>query len=216
MSARVASPAVPRWRRRKGDRPREIVDAALDCFIERGFAATRLEDVARRAGVSKSALFLYFPNKAALFAAAVRAHLVPTVVEAEEVAERHLGDRSGLLRRLLTERWSVLRDTRLGGIPRLLVAEGDAFPELAELFCREVGRRVQGLLAKVIEAGIGTGEFRRVDPVTTARLAITPLLMAAVWRRSLQHHEHPASDLDLLISTHIDHFLRGLAAGGAA
>src|SRR2546430_11962234 len=76
----------PRWRRRKDDRPAEILSAALDCFAERGFAATRLDDIAARAGVSKGTLYLYFPGKEELFKALVREELLPNVERLEAAA----------------------------------------------------------------------------------------------------------------------------------
>src|SRR3954462_9440261 len=83
----MESEPTARWRRRKEARPGEILDAALDCFAERGFAATRLEDVAARAGVTKGTAYLYYASKEDLFKAVVRGYLVPVIASLEAAAD---------------------------------------------------------------------------------------------------------------------------------
>src|SRR5690348_12841370 len=124
-AAPVASskhPATPRWQRRKEARPGEIVAAALELFVERGFAATKLADVARRAGVTKGTVYLYFDSKEALFKAVVRETIVPVIAQGEALAREFTGTASALLERLVREYWRLVGETSLAGIPKLMMA----------------------------------------------------------------------------------------------
>ncbi|NIO41831.1 MAG: TetR family transcriptional regulator, partial [Burkholderiales bacterium] len=113
----------------KEARPAELISAALDLFVERGFAATRLEDVAARAGVSKGTCYLYFPSKEHLFKAVVRGGIVPAIERAEKRFEDHRGSASALIRDIVKGWWISVGNTRLGGIPKLMIAESGNFPE---------------------------------------------------------------------------------------
>src|SRR5690606_34673041 len=132
----------PRWRRRKEARPGEIVEAALALFGERGFAATRLEEVAARAGVSKAALYRYFPGKQALFEAAVRHAILPRLEAVEELVarERYEGSSADLLR-FLFDRLGALVDSDASVLPKLVIAEAGNFPKLAEFYVETVVKR---------------------------------------------------------------------------
>ena len=158
--------AKPRWQRRKEARPEEIVAAALEQFVERGFAATRLEDVARRAGVTKGTLYLYFKNKEALFKAVVRETIVPVIAQGESIAASFTGSARELLERLVREYWRLVYDTALAGIPKLMMAEAGNFPQLARFYYEEVVTRGHRLLGGVIERG---HQERRVPPGGRAR-----------------------------------------------
>src|SRR6266508_6964415 len=116
---RAATTKDPRWRRRKNARPEEIVAAALDVFVERGFAATKLEDVARRAGVTKGTIYLYFENKEALFKAVVRETIVPVIAKGEALAKSFTGSARDLFEKLVREYFRLVGETSLSGIPRL-------------------------------------------------------------------------------------------------
>src|SRR5437868_8222378 len=120
MSSTSLSAPSTRWRRRKDARPGEIVAAALACFAERGFAATRLEDVARRAGVSKGTLYLYYENKEELFKAVVRSSIVPVIGEAEVSVAEFEGHSADLLRHLIHSWWQRIGATKASGIVKLV------------------------------------------------------------------------------------------------
>src|SRR6266508_6790353 len=120
---RAATTRSPRWRRRKDARPEEIVAAALDVFVERGFAAATLYDVARRAGVTKGTIYLYFESKEALFKAVVRETIVPVIAQGEALAQSFPGSARELLERLVREYWRLVGETALAGIPKLMIAE---------------------------------------------------------------------------------------------
>src|SRR3989454_7062886 len=147
----------PRWQRRKDARPEEIVAAALDVFVEHGFAGARLEDVARRAGVTKGTVYLYFKSKEALFKAVVRQTIVPAIAQGEALAQAFTGSARELLERLVREYWRLVGETALAGIPKLIIAEAANFPALTRFYYEEVVTRRHRLQAGVIERGIKIG-----------------------------------------------------------
>jgi AcrR family transcriptional regulator len=203
--------AKPRWQRRKEARPDEFVAAALEEFVERGFAATRLQDVARRAGVTKGTVYLYFKNKEALFKAVVRQTIVPVIAHGESIAQSFAGSARALLEQLVREYWRLVYETALAGIPKLMMAEASNFPELARFYYEEVVTRGHRLLAGVIERGIESGEFRRVDVRVAAKLALSPLMHATVAQRAFAHCMPDGFDVRAYLDTHIDLYLHGIA-----
>jgi AcrR family transcriptional regulator len=203
--------AVPRWQRRKEARPAEIVAAALDVFVERGFAATKLEEVARRAGVTKGTLYLYFDSKEALFKSVVRETIVPRIARGEARAQAHTGTARDLFVHLVREFWAQIGETPLGGIPKLMMAEAANFPDLGRFYYEEVIRRGHRLLGGVLERGIRLGEFRPVDVGAAVRVALAPLLHAAIWNHSLSVCTREPFDVAKYIDTHLDIYLNGIA-----
>jgi AcrR family transcriptional regulator len=203
----------PRWERRKDARPQELLAAALEQFVERGYAATRLEDVAKRAGVSKGTLYLYFANKEELFKAVVRANIVATIGEAEQDFVSYDGPSGELLATLLMRWWSEIWATPLGGITKLMLAEGNNFPELAQFYNEEVVARGSTLIAEVLKRGVARGEFRPVDPVVTTRVLIAPVLMLMMWTHSyMPTCDMPDVTPEAFMDTFITTSLRGLKA----
>lgn len=203
----------PRWERRKDARPQELLAAALDQFVERGYAATRLEDVAKRAGVSKGTLYLYFTNKEELFKAVVRGTIVEVIGEAEQDAADFEGHSAALMRELLMRWWSQCCSSQLAGITKLMFAEGNNFPELAHFYNEEVVARGTGLIRSVLVRGIERGEFRAVDPDVMTPVLVAPVMMLMMWTQSFMPAcEMPPIDphayMDLFITTN----LAGLAA----
>src|SRR5260370_12088303 len=140
--ARVLAPSKrrgkPRWQRRKEARPEEILTAALDVFVERGFARARLEEVARRAGVTKGTIYLYFKSKEALFKAVVRGTIVPVIAQGEALAQSFTGSARDLVEQLVREYWTLEGETRLAGIPKLLRAQPAPFPSLPMFYSSTV------------------------------------------------------------------------------
>lgn len=199
-----------RWTRRKEARPAELMSAALDLFVERGFAATRLEDVAARAGVSKGTLYLYFSSKEDLFKEVVRGGIVPAIERAEKQFEDHRGRASELIRELLTGWWFSVGNTRLGGIPKLMIAESGNFPELAQFYYDEVISRGHRLVAAAVQLGIDNGEFMPVDVDYVMRLVIAPLWLLTVWRFSFDQCDNHKLDPVAYLDTHVNLILHGL------
>jgi AcrR family transcriptional regulator len=201
-----------RWRRRKEARPDEILAAALASFAERGFAATRLEDVAARAGISKGTLYLYFKGKEELFEAVVRATLLPNLERVEALAARFEGPSALLLERLLLTIAGVM-DSRVGAIPKLVIAEAGNFPDLARFYLDEVVRRGLRLIGAILRRGIERGEFRAVDIDHAVFCVSGPMLLAALWKNSLEAYDDAALDTQALVRAHLDLLLRGLETG---
>ena len=209
----AGNPQPPRWRRRKEARPQEIVDAALDVFTERGFAATRLEEIAVRAGVAKGTLYLYFPNKEELFKAVIRSAIVPNLEMAERLLGAFPGSSMEILRQLIEGIGGRVMASKVGGIPKLMIAEAGNFPELARFYFDEVISRGFRVIGAVVERGIARGEFRPVNVDHTVRLVIAPMLMIALWRSSFEPVEGKPLDVTGLIAEHLDHLRRALESG---
>jgi AcrR family transcriptional regulator len=204
--------ASTRWRRRKEARPEEILSAALESFAERGFAATRIEDVAARAGISKGTLYLYFNGKEELFKAVVRQALLPNLARIEALAASFEGPSASLLERLLATVAGVV-ESRVGAIPKLVIAEAGNFPDLARFYLDEVVHRGLGLIATILRRGIARGEFRAIDVEHAVFCVIAPLLIAALWKNSLEPHDQAGPlDVQALVRAHLDLLLRGLEA----
>ncbi len=203
--------AKPRWQRRKDARPAELVAAALEVFVEKGFAATKLADVARRAGVTKGTVYLYFDSKEALFKAVVRETIVPVIAQGEALARSFTGSARELVERLVREYWRLVGETALAGIPKLMMAEAATFPELTRFYYDEVVTRGHRLMAGVIERGIKNGEFRPVDVMVAAKLAMSPLIHAVVARRAFASCMPEAFNVQQYLDTHIDLYLHGIA-----
>jgi len=203
-------PAAPLRKRRKEARPAELTAAALGLFVDKGFAATRLEDVAARAGVSKGTLYLYFDSKEALFKAVIAEGIVPVMLENEEIAARHTGSSFDLMEKLLANWWGKIGQTDFAGIPKLMVAEARNFPEIAQYYYENVIRRGRALVGAALERGMASGEFRRMDVETTIDVVIAPILMLLIWRFSLACCQSGEVDSSQYLQIHLDLLRQGL------
>lgn len=148
--------------RRKQERPGELLDAALTLFVEKGYAAARMEEVASRAGVSKATVFLYFPSKLDLFKAVVKHNISDRFEQWNVRFEQFDGTSAELLRLTMLLWWERIGSTRASGISKLMMSEGGNFPEMAEFFRQTVIQPGQNILRRVIERGIERGEFQAV------------------------------------------------------
>jgi AcrR family transcriptional regulator len=200
----------PRWERRKDARPSELLAAALELFVEKGYAGTRLEDVAARAGVSKGTLYLYFANKEDLFKAAVRDNVVARISASADEVLRFEGTSANLMRHLITNWWRDYGDSKAGGLGKLVMAESGNFPEIARFFLEEVIEPWHELLATAIRRGIERGEFRAVDPAMFVRVITAPLVMLSLWKRSFGPCSRKPVDADAYLGTHVDMVLASL------
>jgi AcrR family transcriptional regulator len=205
-------PSPPRWRRRKEARPGEILQAALETFVERGFAAARLEEVARRAGVTRGTMYLYFPSKQALFEAVVRRSIIPGIERAEQLASEFEGDSADLLERLVRDWWErVGSSPTIGGLPKLVMAEAANFPDVARFYHGQVVRRGQAVLQHAVRRGIQRGEFDpELDPAIIARLAVAPLLVVTQWCHSFGPVVGEVMDANAILDTHVRMLRRAL------
>ncbi len=200
-----------RGRRRKAARPDEIRDAAMALFVEKGFAATRMDEVARRAGVSKGTVYLYFENKEALLRSVVEEVVEPALARAEAELDAYHGSARELIEALVRQWWSMVGQSRLSGLPKLMVSEARNFPELARYFSERVVRRTRALFQRAIALGVARGEFAPdLDVEACARLAMAPLVYAAIWRHSLACCGDEDFDPQRFIEAHLRVFLAGL------
>lgn len=201
----------PQQRRRKEARPGEIGDAALELFIEKGFAATRLDDVAIRAGVSKGTIYLYFESKETLFKEAIETAMMPAIEAAEALANDAGTPAAELLRRFIEGWWCMVGSTTLGGLPKLLVAEAGNFPEIAHWFHESMIRRAQKAMARIIDLGIERGEFRAVDSDISARVFFGPMFSYVVWSRAFGPAMCELPTPEQFFATTLDLLIEGLA-----
>jgi AcrR family transcriptional regulator len=187
----VAPPIVPVGctavrQRRKEARPQELLDAALELFVERGFAATRSEDVAARAGVSKGTLYLYYPSKEELLKEVIRHHVINPIAEGAQMLHQFEGSTPELLKMMLRLWWECIGETRASGIIKLMTSEVRNFPDIiAQFYVDEVVSPSNQLLAQVIQRGIDRGEFRQVTVKEVVHALVGPLVFLALNKHSL-------------------------------
>jgi AcrR family transcriptional regulator len=203
-----------RWERRKEARAPEILEAALASFGEKGFAATRMDDIAARAGITKGTIYLYFDSKEAVFKALARQSAgaqIETIAEQVKASDASTPD---LLRFVIMSVGQFLRTTDRIIVPRVLLSEMANFPELAEFWRREIIDKGLGLFQAIIKRGIARREFRKLPPQHAARLCIAPLILMALWRMHFEKFDSAPYDYEGLVETHVDTLLRGLAREG--
>jgi AcrR family transcriptional regulator len=200
----------PRWERRKDARPQELLAAALDLFVERGFASTRLEDVARRAGVSKGTLYLYFTNKEELFKAVVRDSIVPVIGAAEEIIAGFDGHSADLLRSVMGDWWQRLGATKASGISKLVMAEAGNFPDIACFYQDEVISRGTNMISSMLVRAVERGEFRPIDVAVMTQVLIAPMLMLMTWKHSIGPCDQNHLDPQAFLAAFLDVALHGL------
>ena len=200
----------PRWERRKDARPQELLAAALDLFVERGFASTRLEDVARRAGVSKGTLYLYFTNKEELFKAVVRDSIVPVIGAAEDIIAGFEGHSADLLRSVMGDWWQRLGATKASGISKLVMAEAGNFPDIACFYQEEVIARGTNMISSMLVRAVERGEFRPVDVTVMTQVLIAPMLMLMTWKHSIGPCDQNHLDPQAFLAAFLDVALHGL------
>lgn len=207
---RTSNKAKPRWARRKDARPGELLSAALDLFVERGFAATRLEDIARVAGVSKGTLYLYFSGKEDLFRAVVRESLLPVLGEAEVLVSNFNGDSIELFRLIIHGWWERIGNTRLSGISKLVMSESGNFPELASFYHQEFIARGMAMIASLLERGMARGEFRTISAHQLTQVILAPLMMIMMWKHSFGISKLDPISPENYLNNMIDLCLHGL------
>lgn len=203
-------PASPTRVRRPEDRASEIARAALDLFVTRGFAATKLEDVAKAASVSKGLPYLYFKNKEELFKAVITEAVGGPLAEANEMIDRFEGTTEELLRDLVAG-FRAFEESPAGGVVKLILAEAGNFPDVARFYCTHFDVRGRDLFARTLRRGVESGEFRPLpDLEATAIIVVQPLAMFSVWKRSLAPFDPGKVDSDQFYTAYLDFVLKGL------
>ena len=195
--------------RRKEARPGEIISAALQLFLNKGFAATKIDDVAHAAGVTKGTVYLYLNSKEVLFQAAVRETVLPNISRAE-FAIAAAGQSATEQLRAAVSQWAKNIDESRGSLFKLLIAEGGNFPELADFYFEEVVKRIQDSIAQIIHKGMKSGEFRTLDAEELARTLFAPLVLTNIWRHTHKDKCAQQTGLATLAEFHLDVVLNGI------
>jgi TetR/AcrR family transcriptional regulator len=201
-----------RRERRKEARPGELLDAALDLFVEKGFAATRSEEVAARAGVSKGTLFLYFPSKEELFKAVVRENISGRFAEFQQEFERFEGSTADMVRYAMRAWWERIGATRASGITKLMMSEARNFPELAAFYQQEVIRPGTQLMRRILQRGVERGEFRPLDLDYAVFSMLAPMVFLMMMKHSLGAcvpQDYPL-DPERYVNSQLETLLHGL------
>lgn len=206
----------PRQRRarRKEARPGELLDAALKLFVEKGFAATRVEEVAALAGVSKGTLFLYFPSKEDLFIAVVRENLAGRFPEWNEELDHFEGNSAELVRHCLHTWWERVGMTPASGITKLVMSEAGMFPEIAAFYQKEVIAPGHELIRRILQRGVDRGEFRPLSMDYAVYSLIAPMIFVLMWNHSMAPCVPTTAALDPIgfIDNQVDLLLHGMLA----
>ncbi|MFC5605634.1 TetR/AcrR family transcriptional regulator [Variovorax soli] len=210
FSEKLRNARAPKRERRKEARPGELVQAALDLFVEKGFAATRSEEVAARAGVSKGTLFLYFPSKEELLKAVISENLVGRFAQWNEQFESFEGSTPDMLRFCMRIWWESVGSTKVAGITKLMLSEGRNFPDLAAFYQKEFVEPAHELLRKILRRGIDRGEFAPVDVNLAIYTVLAPMVFLMIWQYSacVEDGFDPEKYLELQTET----LLNGLVA----
>lgn len=213
-SCDIAPQTRAKHERRKDARPGELLDAALELFVEKGYAATRSDEVAKLAGVSKGTLFLYFSSKEELFKAVVRKNISGRFAQWSAEIETFEGDSAELLRHCMTSWWERVGSTKASGISKLMLSEARNFPELAAFYQEDVVNPGNLLIRRVLQRGMDSGEFRQIDVEYGVFLLLAPMMFLPLWRHSFGDSTENGATLDPItyLNTHIDNLLRGLTA----
>ena len=200
--------------RRKAERPQELLDAALSLFVEKGFAATRTDEVAARAGVSKGTLYLYYASKEELLKAVIAQRLSSQIAEGARQVAEHEGSCGDLLLEVLSRWWEGVIDSDASGVFKLIITEVRNFPDIAEFYAREVVEPGQNLIGGVVQRGIDRGEFRPMAQKYAVYSLIAPMIFLLMWQHSLapccpaQQQIEPQAFID----SQIDLLLGGMLA----
>ncbi len=219
MSHTLAPPLAeqaPKRERRKEARPGELLNAALDLFVEKGYSATRVEEVAARAGVSKGTLFLYFQSKEDLFKAVVRENIANQFPAWHEEFKTFQGSSADMLRYTLVAWWERIGKTRLSGITKLVMSEAQNFPEIANFYQEEVIQPGNALIRGILERGVKRGEFRQLDTEQAIHAVVAPMIFLMMWKHSMgacaasAHIMNP----EQFIRMQVDLLLYGMSASG--
>jgi AcrR family transcriptional regulator len=201
----------PKFRRRAEARPEEVLDAALDLFIEKGFAATRVEDIAGRAGISKGAVYLYFPSKEAVLEGIVRRAILPIATSALAFIQNYAGDPRTPITLAMKTLAQRLADPKALAIPKLMMREMINFPDFAAMYRREVLDHVIPALTGLIRTGIAEGYLRAVDPELTVRSIVGPILMHVLMDEVFAIRPTGGLQIERLIDNHLTILFDGLS-----
>lgn len=202
--------SAPQRKRRKEDRPAEIIEAGLLEFADKGFAAARLEDVATRAGVVKGTIYRYFADKEELFEAAIRSRIAPVFDHIESLIDAFPGSSEDLLKAVFERIYRQLFATDFNVIVRIIISEGGRHPKIAEHYYAQSISKGRRLLGKIVARGVERGEFRAGPASDLPMVVIAPAIMAMVWKMTFDRFD--PIEADRFLAAHIDLVFNGLRA----
>lgn len=202
------------WSRRKRARPGEILDAAMKAFAEKGFAATRMDDIAAAAGVTKGTIYLYFSSKEDVFKSLARQTVGQVLADVGQRMASASGDPREQIRTILSTIDAILHASDRVALPKIIISESGNFPELARFWRTEVIDKAMALLAEAYERGVAAGQFRDLPAHFVTRLCLAPLLLGVIWRSTFVPLEAQPLAFDGFFETHIDVLMNGLKAQG--
>ena len=202
----------PRFRRRKEDRPEEITAAALAAFAEKGYAATRVDDVAKKAGVSKGLLYLYFKTKEDLFKAVIRSFVVPRIDALTAIVDSSELSSEEFLRGPFLEFVKTLPGSPIGILVRLMIAEGPKHPDLLQFYWDNVVSRGLAAITALLDRGVKSGEFRRSVVNDLPHLFVMPVVFSVIFKLLF---EKQCPDTDKLIETQLDLLIAHIKGGAS-
>jgi AcrR family transcriptional regulator len=209
LTQRNPENASRRGRKPKEGRPQEILAAAFKEFAANGYAASRVEDVAERGGIAKGTIYLYFKDKEGLFRAVVRSMIRPVFDQLIPFVENFSGSAEALLSELQARHYAhVVKNAKARAILRLLIAEGGKFPQLSDIFYREIIEPGVTALRQVLEKGEASGEFRKTKVKDFPQMLVAPGLLAVMWKLILGARY--SLDLDSYMSAHREFVLHSL------
>jgi AcrR family transcriptional regulator len=191
----------PRYQRRKQDRPQEITNAALAAFAEKGYAATRVDDVAKRAGVSKGLLYLYFKTKEELFKSVIRSLVIPRIDKLTKIVDASEMSSEEFLRGPFLEFAKQMPGSPISVVVRLMVAEGPKHPDLVSFYWDNVVSRGLEIIEELLARGVRNGEFQKSAVSEQPQLFIMPVVFSVIF--NLLFGER-SMDTDKIIETQID------------
>lgn len=187
-----------------------IIDAGFHEFTTKGFTATKLDDVAERAGIGKGTIYLYFDSKESLFAEVVQKNMFPDAQSHLDTPENFQGSASELLALHIREMYSMLHQDSIPSLVAIVLGEATRFPELSDYFFNEIVSKRHDLIRSIIRKGIETGEFRESPIEEYIQILIAPVIFSAIWK--LQFDRLSPVDVPAYAEAHIDFILRGLKA----
>jgi AcrR family transcriptional regulator len=202
---------APKFRRRSEARPDEVLDAALELFMEKGFSATRVEDIAKRAGLSKGAVYLYFSSKEALLEGLVRRAIVPVAESTLATLGQFDGDPHEMLPVIMQALAMRLNDPKFFAIPKIIMREALVAPQIAAIYRTAVLDRVVPMLTGIVAKGIADGYFRPVNPEMAVRSIVGPILAHILLAEIFGVKSSEGTSIETLIETHITILFDGLS-----
>lgn len=206
----------PKWRRRAEDRPDEVLDAALKMFAQKGFASTKVEDIAREAGLSKGAIYRYFSSKEDIFESLVNRAIAPIADRTLELAETSFENPEKLIRAFFAVIVGKLSDPDTLALPRIVLQEAGRFPGLAELYRRQVIDKGVAAIEMIVERGVETGDFRPVNPRLAVRNVLGPMLAHFILGQVFGVDRDAPVSADAFLQSHLDILMNGLSAAKGA